>query len=385
MRLGAIPETPLEWLGLRLGRVPTPLIDTHLAFAFARTVMVAARVGVFEALAEGAASSDEVARRCGTAPVPTRRLVMALVGVGYLTPAGADRVALGRHVRRWLTRDSATSVVDKVAFAFDEWRLVEGYEDYVRRGVTFGMHGVAAAARGGPAETAASAPDAPSGDGAPSAGDGGADADAAKEAWVRYQRGLRAVAVVSADEVARRTPVPAGARRLIDLGGGHGLFAAAILRRYPGLSATVLDLAPAVDAALAAGVPADLRGRLEHRVADALNDPLGDDDVDVVFASQLNHHFGEADNRALAVRVAAALRSGGVYVVQDLARPADPREARRARLGALLDLYFGATSDGGTYPIAAMRAWQTAAGLRPARVRWLRTLPGLVQQTAVKP
>ncbi len=379
MRLGAIPETPLEWLGLRLGRVPTPLIDTHLAFAFARTVMVAVQVGVFEALAEGPASPEEVARRCGTAPVPTRRLVMALVGVGYLKPAGTDRVALGRHVARWLTRGSAMSVVDKVAFAFDEWRLVEGYEDYVRHGVAVGMHGAAAAARGVAAGAVPGADD----DRAPSGGDG-AEA-AANDAWVRYQRGLRAVAAVSAEEVARRTPVPAGARRLIDLGGGHGLFAAALLRRHPGLRATVIDLAPAVDAALAAGVPADLHGRLEHRVADALNDPLGDGDVDVVFASQLNHHFGEADNRALATRVAAALRSGGVYVVQDLARPADPREARRARLGALLDLYFGATSDGGTYPIAAMRAWQTGAGLRPARVRWLRTLPGLVQQAAVKP
>jgi SAM-dependent methyltransferase len=253
---------------------------------------------------------------------------------------------------------------------------VEGYEDYVRRGVAVGMHGAAAAAR------------APSTVGA--AGLDGGDADVRPtsvdaDAWLRYQRGLRAVAAVSADEVARRTPVPRGARRLIDLGGGHGLFAAALLRRHPGLSATVLDLAPAVEAARAAGVPADLRGRLEHRVADALNDPLGAGDVDVVFASQLNHHFGEADNRALAARVATALRSGGAYVIQDLARPADPREARRARLGALLDLYFGATSDGGTYPIAAMRAWQSAAGLRPLGVRWLRTLPGLVQQVAVKP
>ena len=378
MRLGAIPETPLEWLALRLGRVPTPLIDTHLAFAFARTVMVAVRVGAFEALAEGPATPDEVARRCGTAPVPTRRLLMALVGVGYLRPAGADRVALGGHVGRWLTRGSATSVVDKVAFAFDEWRLVEGYEAYVRRGVSVGMHGAAAAARGGSVGSGSAATDAAlAGDAEPSSDDA--------DAWERYQRGLRAVATVSAHEVARRTPVPAGARHLIDLGGGHGLFAAALLRRHPGLRATVIDLAPAVEAARAAGTPTDLRGRIEHVVADALRDPLGDGDVDVVFASQLNHHFGEADNRALAVRVAAALRPGGVYVVQDLARPADAREARRARLGALLDLYFGATSDGGTYPIAAMRAWQTAAGLRPGRVRWLRTLPGLVQQPAVRP
>jgi SAM-dependent methyltransferase len=377
VRLGAIAESPLEWWALRAGRVPTPLIDTQLAFAMARTVMVAVRVGAFEALAAGSATSDEVARRCGTAPIPTRRLVHALVGLGYLVPDGrTDRVALTRSSRRWLTAGSPASVADKVLFAFDEWRLVEGYEAYVRDGVVEGMHGEGAAARS-PAGAAASAP----GAGAYAS----ADPDSDAEAWGRYQRGLRAVAGVSAAEVARRTPVPRGARRLLDLGGGHGHFAAALLRRHPQLTATVVDLAPAVAAAVATGAPPDVAGRLRFEVGDALHDPLGAGDVDVVFASQLNHHFDPAANLRLARQVADALRPGGVYVVQDVARPVDAREARRARLGALLDLFFGASSDGGTYAVAEMRAWQAAAGLIPRPVRWMRTLPGLVQQAATKP
>lgn len=374
MRLGAVAETPLEWLALRAGRVPTPLVDTHIAFALARTVMVATRLGVFEALAAAPGDADEVARRCGTDPGPTRRLLHALVGVGYLRPADrGDAVALAPVARRWLTRASPDEVVDKVLFAFDEWRLVENYEAYVRTGAVVGMHGAAAA--GAPALTGA-----PARASAPAASDG-TDADA----WTRYQRGLRAVARVSVAEVARRTPVPAGARRLLDLGGGHGAFAVALLRRHPRLRATVVDLPAAVAIAHAEGVPEDVADRLDHRAADLRHADLGAGDVDVVFASQLNHHLGEADNRALAERVAAALRPGGVYVVQDLVRPADPREARRARLGALLDLYFGATSDGGTYPLEAMRGWQRHAGLRPLAPRWLRTLPGLAQQAAVRP
>ncbi|MDF1522911.1 MAG: class I SAM-dependent methyltransferase, partial [Trueperaceae bacterium] len=141
---------------------------------------------------------------------------------------------------------------------------------------------------------------------------------------------------------------------------------------------------PAVAAAHAAGAPPDLADRLRFQVGDALHDPLGAGDVDVVFASQLNHHFGPEENLLLARRVAEALRLGGVYVVQDVARPADAREARRARLGALLDLFFGASSDGGTCAVAEMRAWQAAAGLTPRPVRWMRTLPGLVQQAAIK-
>jgi hypothetical protein len=135
MRLGAVPETPLEWLALRLGRIPTPLVDTHLAFAFARTLMVAVRLGVFEALAETDRTAAEVASRCGTADAPTARLLHALVGMGYLRPGRtADRVGLTRGSRRWLTRASPDEVLDKVLFGFDEWRFVEGYEAYVRDG-----------------------------------------------------------------------------------------------------------------------------------------------------------------------------------------------------------------------------------------------------------
>ncbi len=413
MRLGAIAESPLEWLGLRLDRVPTPLIDTHLAFAQARTIMVAVRLGVFEALVDAPLRPEAVAAACGLAEVPCRRLLYALVGIGYLEPGRPhETVGLSRPARRWLVRGSPHDVIDKVLFSFDEWRLVEGYENYVRGRGAVGLHGASAGAAASPATTDPSvrfgapdpgapdpgAPDPVEHDPAahdpaahdpaahdPSAADPAATDDVDAEAWTRYQRGLRALAAVSVDEVARRTPVPPGSRVLLDLGGGHGRFSAALVRRHPGLRATVVDLAPAVAASSADLAAEGLGDRLVHRVADVVREPLGDGDVDVVFASQLNHHLSEDDNRRLAARVAEALRPGGLYVVQDLARPRDPREAQRARLGALLDLYFGATSDGGTYTIPEMRAWQLAAGLRPRSARWMRTLPGLVQQVAVRP
>jgi SAM-dependent methyltransferase len=380
VRLGAVAETPLEWLALRANWVPTPLIDTHLAFAFARTLMVAVRLGVFEAFADGERSADDVARRCTTRPEPTERLVHALVGMGYLRPGRAPgSVGLTGGARRWLTRASPHQVIDKVLFTFDEWRFVEGYEAYLREGRTVDLHDAL-----GRATADGTFGDALSAVGTfVDGGPGAAPGDASP--WSRYQRGLWAVAGVSAAEVGRRTPVPRGARRMLDIGGAHGRFAAAILRRHPRLTGVILELAPAVAASADLLAAEGLGERLRHRVGDALRDALGAGDVDLVFASQFNHHLSDADNRLLARRVAAALRPGGVYVIQDLARPHDAREARRARLGALLDLYFGATSGAGTYTVSAMRQWQTEAGLVPRSTTWLRTLPGLVQQVAVKP
>jgi hypothetical protein len=87
VRLGAVAETPLEWLALRAGWVPTPLVDTHLAFAFARTLMVAVRLGVFEALAAGERGVADVARSCGTSPSPPSGWSTPSWGWGTCGPA----------------------------------------------------------------------------------------------------------------------------------------------------------------------------------------------------------------------------------------------------------------------------------------------------------
>jgi len=365
VRLGVVPETPLEWLALRLGRVPTPLVDTQLAVAWARTLLAATSAGVFEALAAGPASAAEVAAARGLAPLPTRRLLDALTGMGTLLPAGVERYRLSRGARRWLLRSSQSEVVDKVLFAYDEWRFVEHYERYLSSGEPLGMHDLLLSGR------------VPDPQQPPPIADGAA--------YARYQRGLHALAGVSTREVARVTPVPRGATRLLDLGGAHGRFAAALLRRHPRLSATVLDLPPAVAASSELLAAEGLGPRLQHQIGDALTSDLGEGRWDVVLASQLTHHFDAVTNRALAQRVARALAPGGVYVVQDLVRPATPSDARRLRLGALLDLYFAAVSGAGTFTLPEMHDWFTSAGFETRRPRWLRTLPGMAQLVGRRP
>jgi hypothetical protein len=53
VRFGAVPENPIEWVIARLNVAPQPLIDTQMAYTLARLIMVATKLGVFEALAEG--------------------------------------------------------------------------------------------------------------------------------------------------------------------------------------------------------------------------------------------------------------------------------------------------------------------------------------------
>src|SRR5689334_10690682 len=84
MRIGAIPENLVELVLVMAGGVPTPLLDTLQAVLRARAIMVAVKLGVFEALKAGPAAADEVAGQIGADARATEKLLNSLVGSRYL-------------------------------------------------------------------------------------------------------------------------------------------------------------------------------------------------------------------------------------------------------------------------------------------------------------
>jgi ubiquinone/menaquinone biosynthesis C-methylase UbiE len=193
---------------------------------------------------------------------------------------------------------------------------------------------------------------------------------------------MRALAGVGAPEIVQRTPVPTGATTMLDVGGSHGFISVAMCRRYPQLRAVVLDLPAAVKHAASILAAEGMGDRVTHRAGNALEDDLGTDEWDLVYVSQLVHHFDEATNRQFARRVARALKPGGVFVILELLRPSSPPDAGQA--GALLDLYFALTSRSGTWSADEMAGWQRDAGLTARQPIHLRTIPGYAEVVAAK-
>ncbi len=346
MKLGAIPENVLEKVALMLGIAPTPLSDTHVAFMLARTVMVAAKTGIFEALASTALPAEDIALRTGTDRRAVRKLLHTMVHLGYLRYSN-NLYKLSPLARKWMLRDSPTSVYDKMMLQFVEWEMVEHYEEYVRTGEPFHMHQVF--------DT---------------------------EQWRVYQQGMRAVAGTSAWEIAQRTPVPKKATDMLDIGGSHGYYSVVLCRRHSQLRSVVLDLPEAITHAQAILAKENMGDRVQHRAGDVLTADLGEEAWDVIFIASLAHHFDHNTNRMLAKKAAKALRPGGVYIVQDFIRDDTPKEGDH--LGALLDLYFAATSQSGTWSVAEINSWQQEAGLVIKKPVWLRTVPRHAQVVAVK-
>ena len=339
MRLGLIGESLIERILARSNVVPTPLVETQIAFSMARSIMAGVKLGVFDAIGTESKTPAEVAGICKTDRDATTKLLNTLVGCRYLRHRDG-RYELTAKARKWLLRDSPSSIADKLLFQYDEWDIVAKYEDYVATGRPLDVHG--------------SLTD--------------------QWAWDRYQNGMRALASISAGEVAARLPVPSGATTMLDIGGSHGYYSVRLCRRHGALRATILDLPQAVEHAAPILAREGMGEQVVHRPGNALTDDLGENAWDVVFLSQLVHHFTDAQNRDVMKRIARALKPGGVCVVLDMLRPSSPGEG--GMIGAVLDLYFAATSQSGTWPLETMQEWQRDAGLIVERPIHLRTTPG---------
>jgi SAM-dependent methyltransferase len=346
MKLGIIPENILERVARASGVVPRPMLDTLVAMLLARTIMAATRLGIFEALASGPLPAQQVAAQCGTDPRATEKLLTALAGASYVR-AEHGQYALAPVARTWLLTDSQESLRDKMLMQFTEWEWIEGYEEFVGSGTPRDLHGVMS-----------------------------------DDEWGLYQRSMRALASSSAREVGRQTPVPSSARDMLDIGGSHGYYSAAICRRHPGLRAVIPDLPQAVKHAEPILAREGMGDRVRHRAGNALVDDLGTQAWDLVFIANLVHHFDEQANRDLLRRIARALRPGGILVIQDFIRVQQPGEG--GQIGALNELYFALTSQSGTWSLAEIAGWQQEAGLVPRKPRRLLTLPGAAQQAAEK-
>jgi SAM-dependent methyltransferase len=348
MKIDVGAEGIFERLALRLGLVPKPAFHTLVAVLAARTVLVGTKLGAFETLEQKPLTAAEVATRLRTEHGATQKLLNALTGLGYLRVAG-DAFALSADARRWLVSDSPRSLRDWVLEQESlEWRWLEHLEDFVRNGHSIQIHN-----------------------------------DLSDDLWRLYQRGMRSVAGLSASEVARRVPVPKGARQMLDIGGSHGYHSVVICRRHPGLRSVVLDLPQAIRHAAPLLANEGMGDRVVHRAGDATTDDFGAATFDLVYTANAAHHFDEPTNRDLARRAARALRPGGFFVIVDFVRPRSPGKA--GQVGALNALFFALTSAAGTWSTEELARWQRDAGLQPRKPIRLRTAPDTAIQASVKP
>jgi SAM-dependent methyltransferase len=346
MKIALMPEGVMELVGMAAGMVPTPMGLTWCAQKLSRWIVAAVKTGIFEALEAGPLTAASVASRCGLQADPTGRLLGVLVTAGYVA-FERGTYSLTPVSRKWLLKNCPMSLYDNLLFQYLEWRLLDATEDFLRTGQPVDFH------RG-----------------------------LTPDDWQAYQRAMRALAGTNAHEVVKLTPVPSGARKMLDIGGSHGYYSVALCRKHAGLHSTILDLPEAIEHAAPLLAREEMGDRVLQRAGDVLAEDLGENQYDLIFISSLVHHFDDATNIELARKCARALRPGGFQAILDYIRPESPHEG--GQIAWLMNFYFALTSRSGAWSFADMERWQRTAGLVPRKPVRFHAIPGSGLQSAMK-
>ena len=304
---------------------PDRIFQVANGFMAAKHLFVANEIGLFAALGESSATLDEVAKRTGVPRRTLRMVADAMVALGFLERQGDEY----RNTSVSSTFLSGRTPMD-LRPALRYWNRLN-YERWAKL------------------EEAVRTDKAVFGDFAFTA-----------EEQQLYSDGVEAITAGTARALATTYDF-ARHRRLLDLGGGTGSFALAVLRQHTHVEATLFDR-PAV-AALArqrlAGNP--LAARVRTVEGDFFTGALPDDH-DVILIANVLHNLLPERNRALLRRVSASAPDAARLLLVDFWT--DPTHAEPLTAALMAGAFLLVSGEGDVYSAEEVGEWLQATGWR---------------------
>lgn len=292
-------------------------------------IVSAGKLRVFQALEAGPLSSAQLAKAIGCSEQGTQALADVLAAIDYLRLEGG-RYSLGRTAERWLGARAERDFTPALLWAYELWNVLWELPQAIRDGKP----------KQSLWERWAERP----------------------EAGRDFSEYMKIKSTLTADAIVRAAPVPAGAKRLLDLGGSHGLHTIAFCKSHPQLNATIMDLPEALRGTSAAARSAGVDGRVALREGDFLKDPIGDG-YDVVLLFEIVHNHTPDENRRLLRQVGAALNPGGVVLILE-----DLKGEQLDQHNAAFSLAMFACSGDRTYAQHEIESWLKTAELASGEV-----------------
>ena len=284
------------------------LFDLVAGFVYSQVLLACVRLDIFDVLADGPMTMQQLSDRIGLGAEGTERLVAAAASLELLARRGHDRVALGRLGAPLVGNRAITSMIEHHSTLYGD--LADPVA-LLRRQARPSMAGFWPYA---------------------SHDAGFAPAALSPERVAEYSTLMSASLPLVAQEVIAVYPFQRH-QKLLDVGGGEGRFLRAVAAQSPRLQMMLFDLPAVAERANAAFAQAGLAKRTRTFGGDFFQDPLPSG-ADVV--SLIRVCFDHPDERVLKLlrAVRQALPEHGTLV---LAEPMS--QVRGAE--AMGDAYFG--------------------------------------------
>jgi len=174
-----------------------------------------------------------------------------------------------------------------------------------------------------------------------------------------FAKAMADIGRLSAVEIAEKLDL-SGVKRLLDIGGGPGLYSIEFTRCNPELRAAVYDNEKTLKVAQKNIQQAGLSDRVSVQTGDALEDNIGQN-YDYIFISNVIHSYSAIENAALTVKCAKALAPNGRLCIKDFMLDSSRTQPQWCALFAINMLVN--TENGDCYTREEVRHWMQTAGL----------------------
>jgi acetylserotonin N-methyltransferase len=287
---------------------PSVVLDLLEAFRRSKCMFTGVSLGVFDALASGPRSLQDLASVLGANADALERLLDACVNLQLLSkgPQGYANLPVANA---YLTKASPHRLTGYISYSNDVmWKLWGNLADAIREGShrwkqTYGLDG-------------------------PIFSHFFRDEDAKRE----FLMGMHGYGLISSPQVVLAFDLQRF-RKLVDLGGATGHLAIAACQRYPALRATVFDLPEALPLAKEIVGASSVADRIELAGGDFFVDPLPE--CDLIAVGRILHDWSEPKVLKLLSRIFERLPACGALLIAEKVLDEDKRGPRWAQLQSL--------------------------------------------------
>lgn len=335
-----IPNFLERTLFFSLNQAPGPMLDIWSAVAF-RAVLAGVRLGVFEALDGGALTAEMLASQLNLNEKGVHIVLETLRSLGYVEKQG-ESYSNSAMTSKWLVSGSGMDLSP----GFRYWAAIMPLLDNLEESVQTGSPPV-------------------------NMYDWLADKPQASQDFQDYMVPLAKFAL---SEVTGRLKLPPGAKRLLDVGGGHAMYSIALCQKHLSLSATVFDSAEALKAGRKNITDAGLEKAIQVQEGNFFTDDLGSG-FDIALLFNISHGLTPEQNITLLQKVAKALNPGGTAVILEQVETNLPLPMSRA-VNNILGLSYYHLLGGQVYTYEQVESWFQAAGYGDIQRINLRKVPG---------
>ena len=305
------------------GSAELAMLDVYMPMMKSSAIISAGRLGLFEALAGGPLAAEQLADKIEASLQGTVALADFLVSLGYLQKQDAS-FANTASTQRWFTSAGKVDYTPGLLWTHEAWSMMGGLAESVRSG--------------GPQKLL---------------WDAMIDQPHLGQLFSSY---MGAFAADLGPDLVEHVPVLPGYRRLLDLGGSHGLHSIRFCQRYPHLSAVIVDMPSALTETAEEIERAQLSGRIRLSPGTLQEHDWGRDN-DLVFYLSVAHNHTPEENRLAIQQIGESLKPGGLLVIHEYVAET-PLDALNAAFRLTLLIETGTQ----THAYADYCDWLKAAG-----------------------